>query len=300
MPKTVDIGSKRLISLRPTTWVRWLTDDPTLEVIDLLSGDFQWVSRANDALVKVESPHQGLFLIVNEIQFRPDKRMARRIRAYAALAEERYELNVYPVVVNLLPPAQGTIIDNSYHSEFMSITAHQDFKVINLWEIEVDLVFEKNLMTLLPFVPILKGGQDEAILNQAVTLLRADESLAELEPLLAFFASFVMRTETVQRIMRWDMAILRESPWYEQILAEGLEQGRRQGFQEGLQEGQEEILIRILSRRFGELPSEFVERLRQLKTEQLLQMADIALEAPSLTEVEIFLTNLLTHSEVSS
>jgi len=45
MARTVDIGSKRLISLAPTTPVRWLTGDASLEAIDLLSGDFQWVAR---------------------------------------------------------------------------------------------------------------------------------------------------------------------------------------------------------------------------------------------------------------
>ena len=48
--KTADIGSKRLISLAPTRWARWLTGDPTVEALDVLSGEFQWVSRANDVL----------------------------------------------------------------------------------------------------------------------------------------------------------------------------------------------------------------------------------------------------------
>ncbi|MFZ2360760.1 MAG: hypothetical protein WA040_15575 [Anaerolineae bacterium] len=46
MTQTADIGSKRLISLAPQTWVRWVTGDPTAEALDFLTGDFQWVSRA--------------------------------------------------------------------------------------------------------------------------------------------------------------------------------------------------------------------------------------------------------------
>jgi predicted transposase YdaD len=67
------------------------------------------------------------------------------------------------------------------------------------------------LPSLLPFVPVLKGGGEEAIVQQAVQLLRADEQLSQLEPLLAFFASFVLSTRLVQQIMRWDMAVLQES-----------------------------------------------------------------------------------------
>lgn len=44
--------------------------------------------------------------------------------------------------------------------------------MINLWEVDVNLVFENNLSTLLPFVPILKGGADENVVRQAVIELR--------------------------------------------------------------------------------------------------------------------------------
>jgi predicted transposase YdaD len=70
--------------------------------------------------------------------------------------------------------------------------------------------------------------------RQAVQLLRTDEQLSELEPLLAFFASFVLSSRLVQQIMRWDMAVLLESPWYQEILNKGLEQGLQQGRKEGL------------------------------------------------------------------
>ncbi|PNK13347.1 hypothetical protein CEP08_15725, partial [Cylindrospermopsis raciborskii S05] len=39
----------------------------------------------------------------------------------------------------------------------VGITAHQDYQVINLWEVDVNLVFEQKISTLLPFVPILQG-----------------------------------------------------------------------------------------------------------------------------------------------
>lgn len=42
-----------------------------------------------------------------------------------------------------------------------------------------------------------------------------------LEPLLAFFASFVLELPLGQQMMRWDMTVLRESPWYNEILNHG-------------------------------------------------------------------------------
>ena len=62
MAKAVDIGSKRLVSLAPAAWARWLTGDESIKSVELLSGEFQWVSRANDVLIKVESVQHGVFL----------------------------------------------------------------------------------------------------------------------------------------------------------------------------------------------------------------------------------------------
>ncbi|MBC6418883.1 MAG: hypothetical protein GDA44_08900, partial [Prochloron sp. SP5CPC1] len=52
-------------------------------------------------------------------------------------------------------------ISSSFDQQFAGLRSIQDYRVINLWEVEVDVVFERNLSTLLPFVPILKGGGEE-------------------------------------------------------------------------------------------------------------------------------------------
>ena len=132
MTKTADIGSKRLISLAPDTWLRWVTGDPTVKAVDFVTGEFEWVSRATDVLIKARSERHGVFLVVNEIQFRPDPRMPQRLRAYAALAEERYDLLVCPVVVNLLPPRQRMVILDSYHSQLMGAAKAAPWSV-ELW-----------------------------------------------------------------------------------------------------------------------------------------------------------------------
>ena len=78
-------------------------------------------------------------------------------------------------------------------------------------------------------MPILKGGEDESIIREALRLLQADEQLNQLETVLAFFATFVLDSSLVQEIMRWDMTVLRESPWYQEILQQGMQQGEQQG-----------------------------------------------------------------------
>lgn len=209
--------------------------------------------------------------------------MPLRMRAYAALAQERYRLPTYPVLINILPPSSSLNIVSSYEQEFLGLRAIQDYRVINLWEVDAEIVFQQTLPSLLPFVPILRGGGEASVVQRALQILRTDAQLNQLESLLAFFASFVSDIPLVQQIMRWDMAVLRESPWYQEILTEGLQQG--------LQQGVKRQLIRVLRQRFGEIPQELEARLEGESVEQLETLMDSAIAVNSLEE---FITILST------
>ncbi len=228
MVKPADVSTKRLISLAPDNWVRWVTAIPNINVREILSSEFQWISRESDVLIRVHSPEDGEFLVLNEVQLRYNSKLPRRMRAYAALASEKYNLPTYPVLINILQ-TNKVEIPTSYVSNVAGLQVRQDYRVINLWEVDVNVAFEQPLPSLLPFVPILKGGEDESIIREALQILRGNEQLNQLETVLAFFATFVLESALVQEIMRWDMAVLHESPWYQEILREGKAQGEVEG-----------------------------------------------------------------------
>ena len=298
MAKAADIGSKRLISLAPVTWVRWLLGQDEMPQVELIGSEFQWVSRTDDMLMKVQSDQHGTFLIANEIQLRPHRHMAYRMRAYAALAGEQYHLPVLPVVVNVLPGPEP--IPERFYSEFMGLVAQQDYRVIKLWEVDVALVFDQHLDALLPFVPVLQGGHKLPIIEKAVWLLRQDERLQELEPLLALFATFVLESNTVRRMMRWDMAVLRESPWYNEIVQEGYlqgqqiglelgrEKGREEGREEGMSEGQLMLVLSMFEHRFGPIDADLTAQMRRLTPEQFQRLGNVLLDATSRDDVIAF------------
>jgi predicted transposase YdaD len=268
MPKKTDIGGKRLISLAPDNWVRWVTQRDELEVREIIVSDFQWISRDNDSLIRTYSPQdQREFLVLNELQLRYSDKMPRRMRAYAGLAEEKYQLATYPVLINILPPESAVAIGDSYQSSCYGLQARQDYRVINLWEVEVETVFERPIPSLLPFVPILRGGGEEFQVRKALSQLRQDESLDELEPLLAFFATFVLESELVQQIMRWDMAVLLESPWYRQILQEGEKRGVKLGVKKGLLSG----IAMGLELRFGDEGLQLLPEIQALDRIEILE-----------------------------
>jgi predicted transposase YdaD len=125
-----DIGSKRLIGLAPTAWVQWVTQQSDVVAQEIFGSEFQWVSCENDVLVKASSPTEGEFLILNELQLRYSDKLPLCMRAYAALAAKKYGLPTYPVLVNILPPADTVAIEERYES-FMGLQVRQDHRVIN-------------------------------------------------------------------------------------------------------------------------------------------------------------------------
>ncbi len=153
------------------------------------------------------------------------------MRAYAGLAEEKYELPVYPVLINILEASSETIA-NSFQSNFAGLKAIQEYRVINLWEVDVDIVFQRNLSTLLPLVPIMKGRGEEKVIRRALGELRLQQQPQELESILGFFATYFLDTSLVQEILRCDMAILEQSPLYRQIVENSEKRGEQRGIQQ--------------------------------------------------------------------
>jgi len=134
-------------------------------------------------------------------------------------------------------------------------------------------------------VPILKGGGDENIVKQALYQLRKDDKLEELEPLLSFFASFVFEIPIVQQIMRWDMTVLRESPWYQEILKEGLAKGEAQG----LQRGEVNLVIRLLTKRFNNINPDIKSQINSLQIPQLESLAESLFDFTTINDLDHWL-----------
>jgi predicted transposase YdaD len=162
------------------------------------------------------------------------------------------------------------VINNHFESNFLGLQARQDYYVINLREVEAETVFEQSLDTLLPFVPILKDGGNQQTVRRTLVQLQRNEELVELEFLLGFFASFVLDTELVLQIMRWDMTVLRESPWYQEI--------RQEGEQTGVLKGEQSLILRQLMRRIGEVAPERLSQVQALSLSQLEALGEALLD----------------------
>ena len=74
-------------------------------------------------------------------------------------------------------------------------------------------------------------------------------------------------------------------PYVTSVERIGIEKGLQQGLQQGRQEGQAEMVLRVLSRRLGAVPSDLALRIRGLPDPQLLSLMDVVVTATTLPEV---------------
>ncbi len=258
-----DIGGKYLIDRDPEGWVRWLLNDPTLDLVQILSSDFQFVARASDSLLEVRRADKH-FGVLAELQLYYDDDMPERIYVYTGLARQKFDLPIVPVIVYMIPPGEDQEISTAYHEEFMALVSHQDFHVIKLWELNAAEVLAANApASLLPYIPLMAGANEE-MLRSCVQRIRQEPDREQLETILALFAMITMDQNVVDRVARWSMTVLEKSPIYREILQKGISIGRGEDHEDLLK-----TLRQILHRRLGPAPLNLPERLNDLTWEQL-------------------------------
>ncbi len=71
--------------------------------------------------------------------------------------------------------------------------------------------------------------------------------------------------------------------------AEGKAEGKTEGRKEGIVEGQANILLRLLKKKFGNIPVEMEERVKSLSMEKLQELAEAIFELETLEDVQNFL-----------
>ena len=294
----VDLNTKSTIPFYQQVWLEWLQQPLIIEAE--LSSDFQFIEGTSSSLLQVYTPQDGRFLILTELEFSPKPRTPTRLTAYAALAREKYDLPVFVTVIYFRPPPADTTIESVFHSDFRGQQAHQDFQVICLWELDAQQVLALQNPALLPFVPLMRGGNTGPMLQECADRLRTQPNADELEAILSMFASYVMEKELINHILRFSTMIeaLRESPLFKQVFGPQLiEYGRELGRQEGRQEGQYEMLLKELhyplAFRFSIPEGHFENQFQRLDLNALEQLYKAAFTVSSLAEFEDLLTRLL-------
>jgi len=170
------------------------------------------------------------------------------------------------------------------------------FQIACLWRISARRALEMKSESLLPFVPLMQGGEEE--LEQGARALgEIGDEIRRREVALHFVlvGSLRYRRDDLLDLMRRTnmvvpIELLRQSEMYQAILQEGREEGVAIGREEGREEGRREALINLLrgmaARRFpGFTLGAEAEQVHDLEAlERLCYELDQIPDAPALRQ----------------
>jgi predicted transposase/invertase (TIGR01784 family) len=231
-----------------------------------------------DAVVFLSSPQLVLHL---EFQTDADPAMPLRMADYYIRLRRKFpQRDIEQVVIYL----RRTGSDLVRQSEYSTTKMNHQFRVVRLWEEEVS-----NFLTtpgLLPYAVLAKTADKEAVLQQVVERIqqvgdRRQES--NLTAATGILAGLELSQTIIRRLIRSD--IMQESVIYQEILREGEARGEARGRTD---EGRA-LITRLLTRKFGNLAPELVNRVNQLSIEQLENLSEAVLDFNSIADLETWL-----------
>ncbi|MBE9104174.1 Rpn family recombination-promoting nuclease/putative transposase [Nostoc cf. edaphicum LEGE 07299] len=193
-----------------------------------------------------------------------------------------YRLPITQVVVLLLPPAPGTVIETVFCVE----TTRHEYRVIRLWEENPELFL--NDPALLPLAPLTATTQPQGLLQQVVRKVSQLEprQRPEISAYTQILAGLKYNQDLIRQLFREGM--MRESVIYQEILAEGEQLGELRGRKA---EGQL-LILRLLTRRVGELPQYMLDRIETLSLEQLENLGEALLDFQAIADLETWFGTL--------
>ncbi|HWS84527.1 MAG TPA: hypothetical protein VN207_09745 [Ktedonobacteraceae bacterium] len=123
-----------------------------------------------------------------------------------------------------------------------------------MWKLQPEELLRLKHLELLPFLPLTQGGAERAVVEDMLGRL-AGEQHREIAAIAYLFASRVFQKLKREDDLRWlerrfqNMNdILRESPLYQQILAEGEAKGEAKGVV-----AMRQAILEIIQQRFASL-----------------------------------------------
>ncbi|WP_341531813.1 Rpn family recombination-promoting nuclease/putative transposase (plasmid) [Nostoc sp. UHCC 0302] len=272
-----DNTAKYLAELYPAEFAKWLLIPEPQEVtvlktelsLEPIRADFVTFLQTTNRILHVE--FQTLATSNPPIPL--------RILDYYVRLTRQYRKPVTQVVIFLQETSDLLAFTEEYTDEQ---TTHR-YRVIRLWE--QDSTFFLDNPALLPLAPLTRTDSPAALLSQVsqrVARISDRKEKQNIAGCTEIFAGLRFEKDLIHQFLRED--IMQESVIYQDILQKG---EQREAFR---------FLNRQLNRRFGEIDSSLIERIRVLSTEQLEVLGEAFLDFVSVDD----LTNWLNHQPTNT
>ena len=323
MPPSHDTGYKLLFSnpLIVRDLVQGFVDDPWLQELDFstlepfkdhyVSEDMR--ERADGVVWRVKSGKDWLYLyLLIEFQSSNERYMALRMMVYVGLLYQDLIRHKQLGPHGLLPPVLPIVLYNGERRwrapislaellpkppAFLApLQPQMRYLLIDEGAIPAETLarLPRNLVAA---IFKLEQPQTPDAVQALVTEIEAatrSEEYADVRRIVAIWIRAALIRNRKYPILLPELDDLQElrimlsqriEQWAEGYLAAGRKEGRLEGRSEGRLEGEIAVLARLLTRRFGALPTWADTRLNAATKQDLAQWTDAVLEAASLTDV---------------
>ena len=195
---------------------------------------------------------------------------------------------LYPecTIIQFVIFLQETEDKNAFINVYQDVNTTHYYQVIRMWE--QDPVLFLNNPALLPLAPLTRTNSPQSLLSQVAESVAKIEEIEIKRDIVActeILAGLRFEKKLISQLLRED--IMRESVIYQDIF----QKGEKQGEKLGRTEGEQRTIIRQLTRRFGELDSSLVDKIKTLNIEKLDNLADALLDFSNINDLGTWLNS---------
>jgi hypothetical protein len=244
-----------------------------------------------DLVVKTKYRGQDAFFLIHvENQSHAESSFTKRMFSYFARLHERHDLPIYPVaLLSYDTPLRPE--PDAYRVEFPGKRVLDfSFTVIQLnrlnWR---DFVRSHNPMAsaLMARMSIAREDRPRVKLEclRLLATLRLDH--AKMQLIAGFVDAYLRLNAEEEQTFRREVNVLASED--KETVMQLTTSWEQKGIVEGLHRGKTELVVRLLRRRFGELPQALEGRIDALTDERLGEMAEALLDFASISDAEAWL-----------
>ncbi|GBE94690.1 DUF4351 domain-containing protein [Nostoc cycadae] len=241
---------KILAEKYPAEFVNWLLPEEPTQV-KVLKTELSLEPIRADSVTFLQTANRILHI---EFQTRTisSPPLPFRMLDYSVRLIRQYNVPVTQVVIFL----QETNNEIAFTEEYVNETTTHRYRVLRMWE-QDSVIFLDN-PALLPLAPLTRTTSPQRLLSQVAQSLARISDRNTRQDIVAYteiLAGLKFEKGLIRQFLSED--VMQESVIYQDILQKG---EQREAFR---------FLMRQLTRRFGEIDSSIIDRIRVLSTEQL-------------------------------
>jgi predicted transposase/invertase (TIGR01784 family) len=269
-----DNVSKFLIEHYSLDFASWLVGEP-LVLTELSPSELSLEPIRADALILL----QGADVLLHcECQTDSDATMPFRMADYALRVYRRFPNKRLVQVVLYL---RQTDSERVYQTSFSANQLRHEFQVVRLWEQPTELFLQRP--GLLPFAALSQTSDRAAVLQQvaqSIDGLSERQQQSNLSAATGILAGLVLDKQVIQRVLRREL--MQESVIYQELR----EEARQEVCLEERLEGERSLILRLLTRKVGEIPDTARSQIEALPITQLESLGEALLDFSAIADLD--------------